>query len=112
MTPATSRRITRVGVWIAASTCVALAGCSREHHGRLSPEELQQRYGISDAYTGQVTTPDGTRLSGTIVPTTLSDGRSGQFVIPEADPNEPHTMYVQDAQGLHPVELQSNVNRE
>jgi hypothetical protein len=76
-----------------------------------TPQQLQQRYGIVDSYTGQVTTADGT-LRGTLVPVTLPDGRRAELIIPEARQAEPHTAYFRDEQGLHPIELQDNVTRE
>ena len=85
------------------------AGCGRNANA-FTPQQLQQQYGITDAYTGQVTTPDGA-IPGTLVPVTLPDGRRAQLIIP-AQGNQPHTMYYQDEQGLHPVALQSNVTRQ
>ena len=42
------------------------AGCSRDVSA-YSPDQLQREYGISGAYTGQISTPDGS-LRGTLVP--------------------------------------------
>ena len=85
------------------------SGCARNADA-LTPQQLQQQYGITDAYAGQVTTPDGA-IAGTLVPVTLPDGRRAQLIIP-AQSKQPHTMYYQDDQGLHPVALQSNVTRQ
>ena len=86
-----------------------VGGCARNADA-LTPQQLQQQYGITNAYAGQVTTPDGA-IAGTLVPVTLPDGRRAQLIIP-AQGNQPHTMYYQDDQGLHPVALQSNVTRQ
>lgn len=88
---------------------VLLTGCSRDVQA-LTPQQLQQRYGITDAYTGQVSTPDGA-LRSTMVPVTLPDGRQAELIIPARRANDPHAVYYRDAQGLHPIELQQNVSR-
>jgi hypothetical protein len=87
-----------------------VAGCSRDAQA-ISPQELQERYGISGAYAGQVSTPDGA-LKGTLVPVTLPDGRRVQLVIPNRRTAEPHAVYYSDEQGLHPVEVQPSASRE
>jgi hypothetical protein len=86
-----------------------LPGCSRDVQA-ITPQQLQQQYGITDAYTGQVTTPDGT-LRGTLVPVTLPDGRQAELIIPDRRANEPHAVYFRDERGLHPIEVQDNVSR-
>jgi hypothetical protein len=86
------------------------SACSRDAQN-LTPQQLQQQYGIADAYTGQVTTPDGP-LRGTLVPVTLPDGRRVQVVLPEQGANHEHAAYISDEQGLHPVELEPNATRE
>jgi hypothetical protein len=103
--------------WQAVGVCRLILGslvwssaCSRDVEA-VSPQALQQKYGITDAYTGQVQTSDGT-LRGTLVPVTLPDGRQAQLIIPNRRTNDPHTMYIRDEQGFHPVELQSNVTRQ
>jgi hypothetical protein len=86
------------------------AACSRDTQA-VTPDQLQHQYGIDDAYTGQVATPDGA-LHGTLVPVTLADGRKAQLVIPDRRANEPHPVYLHDDQGLHPIETHSNASRE
>ena len=86
----------------------ALAACG-ERTQAMTPDALQQQYGITGSYTGSLQTPDGT-IRGTIVPVTLADGRGAQLIIPPR--NDPHAMYVHDADGFHPVVLQDNVTRE
>ena len=85
-------------------------GCSRDVQA-VSPQALQQQYGITDAYRGEVRTPDGA-LRGTLVPVTLPDGRSAQLIIPDRQAAEPHAVYLSDGGVLHPVELQQNTTRQ
>jgi hypothetical protein len=77
----------------------------------MTPDKLQQQYGITGAYASTIQTPDGS-LRGTVVPVTLADGRSAQLVLPVQSRNQQHPVYVQDAEGIHPVQLQSGVTRE
>jgi hypothetical protein len=98
-------------VLVAAAPIVVSSACSRDAQAvGLSPAELQQRYGISDAYIGKVTTSDGT-LHGTLVPVTLADGRKAELIIPDRA-GEAHTAYFRDADGLHPIEIADNVKRD
>ena len=87
-----------------------LSACSRDVQA-LTPQQLQQQYGIDDAYAGQVTTSDGA-LRGTLVPVTLADGRRAEILIPNRGRAQAHTAYLRDDQGLHPIELQPNSTRE
>jgi len=97
-------------VGIAAMLAAATA-CSRDAQAvGMTPQQLQQRYGITDAYTGKVATADGT-LRGTLVPVTLADGRRAELIIPDRA-GEPHAAYLRDAEGLHPIALADDVNRE
>jgi len=89
----------------------AFVSACGERTQAMTPDALQQQYGITGSYTGTIQTPDGT-LRGTIVPVTLADGRGAQLIIPGHTRNETHTMYVRDADGFHPVQLQDNVTRE
>ena len=97
-----------LAVGVLATTAAA---CSRDTQAAgLTPQELQQRYGISDAYTGQVATGLGT-MHATLVPVTLPDGRKAELIIP-AGRSEPHAAYYRDAEGLHPIEIAENTTRE
>lgn len=98
-----------VGASVLLISSSLLASCSRDVQA-IAPDQLQRQYGITDAYTGKVTTPDGA-LRGTLVPVTLPDGRQAELVIPDRRANEPHTVYFRDERGLHPIELQPNVSR-
>ena len=61
---------------IAALSTVALAavtsGCSRDVQA-MSPQQIEQQYGVSGAYTDTLVTTDGS-LKATVVPVTLADG--------------------------------------
>jgi hypothetical protein len=103
----------RNAVALMASTVMVAAatGCSRDAQAvGLTPQEVQQRYGIADAYRGQVVTTDGT-LRGTLVPVTLPDGRKAELIIPDRS-GEPHAAYFRDGDGLHPIEVADNIKRE
>jgi hypothetical protein len=77
----------------------------------MTPDKLQQQYGIAGAYAATLPTPEGP-MKGTVVPVTLADGRTAQLILPAKQANQPHTLYVKDAEGLHPVQLQDNVTRQ
>jgi len=97
---------------IAAAGAAILTGssCSRSAPPALTLQDVQQRYGITDAYTGRVETATGA-LHGTLVPVTLPDGRRAELIIPDQR-SEPHAAYFRDADGLHPIEVANNVRRE
>jgi len=72
-------------VLVSASTFLA---CD---HGSdaVTPEKIEQQYGVSGAHTDDVSTPEGA-ISGTVVPVTLADGRKAQLFIPQKRQNDPH----------------------
>jgi hypothetical protein len=88
----------------------AFAQCSRDVHA-MTPQNIEQQYGVSGAYADSVATSDGS-LKGTIVPVTLADGRTAQLFIPTGQTNQPHAVYLRDAEGLHPVRVKDNVTRD
>jgi hypothetical protein len=95
----------------AALVCAgALAGCSPDVHA-MTPQNIEQQYGVSGAYTDTVATSDGS-LTGTIVPVTLADGRTAQLFIPAKQMKQPHAVYLRDGEGLHPVTVKDNVTRD
>jgi hypothetical protein len=94
---------------VLAAACSS--ACSRDAQAvTLTPQQLQQQYGITTAYAGEVATPGGA-LRGTLVPVTLPDGRQAQLIIPDARHDEPHALYLRDQDGVHPVEVSSGVDR-
>ena len=88
----------------------ALAGCSRDAQA-MTPQTIEQQYGIAGAYADTVGTSDGS-VKGTIVPVTLADGRTAQLFIPGKAAKEPHAVYLRDSEGLHPVRVRNNVTRD
>jgi hypothetical protein len=85
------------------------SGCSRDI-AAVTPKQVENDYGVAGAQTGTVTTADGT-IRGTLVPVTLADGRTAQLVIPARSRNEPHGIYLNDEQGLHPIEVSPGTSR-
>jgi hypothetical protein len=95
---------------VTALVLVATIGCGRKMDA-VTPDQLQQQYGISDAYAGEVPTSDGP-ISGTLVPVTLPDGRKAQLFVPQQSRNDAHRVYLHDDQGLHPVRVRPNTTRD
>jgi len=94
-----------VGVSVVSVSCTKQVDAAA-----ITPQALQARYGITDAYAGQVSTPDGA-IRGTIVPVTLPDGRKGQLIVPDSN-QDYHPAYFQDEQGVHPIALQQGATRD
>jgi hypothetical protein len=87
----------------------ALAGCGDAQ--AMTPQTIEQQYGVSGAYTDTVKTADG-NMKGTLVPVTLADGRTAQLFIPAKAAKEPHPVYLRDNEGLHPVSVTPNATRD
>jgi hypothetical protein len=85
-----------------------LAACTDAE--AMEAQRIEQQYGVS-AYADTVATTDGP-LKGTLVPITLANGRKGHLFIPQRQANDTQTVYLQDEQGLHPVELSNNASRD
>lgn len=98
---------TAIGVALAAA---ASSGCGRDAQA-ITPEKVEQQYGVAGAYADTVATPDGS-IKGTVVPVTLADGRKAQLVIPARSAKDPHSVYMRDNNGLHPVEVSQRANRD
>lgn len=103
-------RLTRSALVIGAAMWIALLGfvsaCSRDVDA-FTPQQLQQQYGITGAYTGQMAMPDGT-IQGTLVPVAMPDGHKGILIIP-ADGSP---AYFRDEQGVHGIEVDSAATRD
>ncbi len=69
-----------VGLGIAGLSTLVIS-CTQPAEA-ISPQALQQQYGITDAYRGQVSTSDGV-IHGTLVPVTMPDGRKGELIVPD-----------------------------
>jgi hypothetical protein len=77
----------------------------------MTPQNIEQQYGVSGAYTDSIATSDGS-LKGTVVPVTLADGRTAQLFIPAKAANQSHAVYLRDGDGLHPVRVKDHVTRD
>jgi hypothetical protein len=88
----------------------ALSGCERDVQA-MTPQTIEQQYGVPGAYTDTVATADG-QLKGTLVPVTLADGRTAQLFIPAKAAKQPHAVYLREADGLHPVSVKEHVTRD
>lgn len=86
-----------------------LASCTRGVQA-LDASQIETQYGVSGAFADTILTPDGP-MQGTRVPITLADGRRGHLFIPQRQASDVQAVYVQDEQGLHPVQLSDNVSR-
>ncbi|HEX7137765.1 MAG TPA: hypothetical protein VF219_07960 [Vicinamibacterales bacterium] len=88
---------------------IAVVGCSKTE--AVTPEKIDQQYGVPGAYTDAVQTSDGA-IRGTLVPVTMADGRKAQLFVPQPARNEPHSVYLRDDQGLHPVRIKDSATRD
>jgi hypothetical protein len=89
----------------------SFSGCSRDVQAMDQPKSIEQQYGVTGAYTGSIPTPDGS-MTGTVVPVTLADGRQAHLIIPGTRAHDPHTVYLRDSDGLHPVAMRQNATRD
>jgi len=94
----------------AAACATAFTGCSRDAQA-MTPQSIEQQYGVAGAYTDTVSTAEGS-LRGTLVPVTLADGRTAQLFIPAKASKEPHAVYLRDNEGLHPVSVRTSSTRD
>jgi hypothetical protein len=108
-----SRSAAKTIPYLAAALVVAgaVAGCTTTEAKMLDPQQIEKQYGVSGAYTGSVATPSGP-MQGTIIPITLADGRTAQLVIPQRQASDARSVYLADAEGLHPVQLHENATRQ
>jgi hypothetical protein len=95
---------------LALLIAVLFAACTPDVQA-MNGQQIEQRYGVSGAYSDTIATPDG-QLRGTVVPISIADGRPGHLIIPEKQANEPHAVYLRDEQGIHPVQLRDNESRD
>jgi hypothetical protein len=95
---------------LAVFGAAAFAACSRDA-AAMDARQIEDQYGVGGARSDTVTTTDGP-IRGTLVPITLANGRDGQLFIPRKQAREPHAVYIRDAQGLHPVQLQDHASRD
>jgi hypothetical protein len=110
MMDGTSRAFSAGAIGLALVAACASTACERETHA-MTPERLEQQYGVAGAYATTVATPEGS-IKGTVVPVTLADGRRAQLVIPAQASRDAHGVYMRDDNGIHPVELSERTRRE
>lgn len=99
-----------VSVSAAVFSVGALSGCSRDV-AAMTPQNIEQEYGLSGAYADTVATPDGS-LRGMTIPVTLADGRAATLFIPAVHAREPHAVYLREGDALHPVIIKEHATRE
>jgi hypothetical protein len=78
-----------------------ILACNRQ--ASYDPQWVRDKYGLTDAYAEQVSTPDGS-MPATIVPVTLEDGRRAHLIVPQKRSEYP--VYFRDQEGLRPVVLE------
>ncbi len=102
------------GLIAVAAMCSLFAlGCEREPRVSAGTDAstIEQRYGLAGAYSERIDTDDRA-TDVTIVPVTLSDGRTAQLVIPRTQ-SAGHRIYLRENGELYPVALQNpRVSRE
>lgn len=94
----------------AAVTLAILTGACSSQVDATSPQALQEHYGITNASSGLVATPQGA-IKGTIIPVTLPNGRSAELIVPESS-SDYHAAYLRDDEGVHPIALQDGATRD
>jgi hypothetical protein len=94
---------------MALLSATLFSACTRDAEA-MDAQQIEKQYGVAGAYAGTVETADGS-MKGTLVPITLANGSQGHLFIPLKRTNDSHTVYIRDAQGLHPVQLKDNVSR-
>ena len=89
---------------------LAISGCSKAS-ADTDPRAIEQKYGLSGGYVDQIETEDG-RVTATIIPTTMDDGRKVQLLIPH-QPIGDHQVYMRDGITITPLELADpNVSKQ
>ena len=100
--------LVRVGLMLTAAALTS--SCSKDAQA-ISPQQLEQQYGVTGAYSDTVKTADGS-IVGTVIPVTLADGTKAQLIVPRNRRSEPHAVYLNDAQGIHPVQIEDRTSRD
>ena len=93
-------------LWSQLTLALALGlfagACDREPRVLANSDTIEQRYGLDGTYSDFVRSDNGT-VAATVIPITLSDGRTAQLVVPK---NERGRVYLRDQDGLTPVALE------
>ncbi len=81
------------------------ASCDREPRvfARNEPSTIEQRYGLTGAYSERITADDRV-MDATVVPITLSDGSSAQLIVPKSR-LWGQRLYMRQNGELYPVAL-------
>lgn len=91
--------------------CASLGAACGTTTDAMTPDRLEERYGVSGSFNGMVATPEGA-IAATVVPVTLSDGRRAQLVIPAQTNADLHRVYYREPDGtLYPIHVDNNVQR-
>jgi hypothetical protein len=91
--------------------CASLGAACGTSTDAMSPNTLEDTYGVSGSFNTTITTPEGS-MAATVVPVTLSDGRKAQLVIPAKANPDLHRVYYRESDGvLYPVHVDDNVQR-
>ena len=80
---------------------VLLWGCSRNRE-ELAPYFIQEKYGVTGAYSDRIAVSDGA-IEATVVPVTMADGQKAHLIIPRQRTGS--SIYLRDQGGMHPVVL-------
>src|SRR5207237_8984953 len=89
---------------------LAISGCSKAS-ADTDPRAIEQKYGLPGGYVDQIETEDG-RVTATIIPTTMDDGRKVQLLIPH-QPIGDQQVYMRDGITITPLELADpNVSKQ
>jgi hypothetical protein len=94
---------------LAALAATLFTACTQDAQA-MDARQIEQQYGVSGAFSDTVLTSDGP-IKGMRVPITLANGHAGHLFIPQRQANDAQSVYVQDEQGLHPIQLGNNVSR-
>jgi hypothetical protein len=68
--------------------------------GSRNPDWLAREYGIDNAFSNVVETPDG-KVPASLVPIQLADGSTAYLVVPQKKGSQ--QLYLQDESGVYPV---------
>jgi hypothetical protein len=102
--------VTKTIAALMLTAALSIAACSKTS-ANSDPKAIEQRYGLSGGYVDQIDTESG-KVQATIVPTTLSDGRKVQLIIPHEQLGD-HQVYMRDGITITPMELSDpNVTKQ
>jgi hypothetical protein len=68
----------------------------------VDPDSIAAKYGVTGAYEEEIATENG-KVTATIVPTTLDDGRKVQLIIPHERIDDDHDIFMRDGITITPM---------